>query len=151
MDQSRLGVPSIAVSRFTADRQASALVPDLKQVAVGIAGEQVRLAGHELALLDDRASGASDALGGPVDRVRLFQTKAEVGDAAALPHRFFGALEDDDVARTRRLRLKELGSAVHRDHSEDGLVLRERALDVMDAERKVREAVRAYCGSSRSH
>jgi hypothetical protein len=58
------------------------LVPDLDEVAVRVAREEIRLAGHELSLLGDRAARATDAFRGVGDVARIREAESEVGDAA---------------------------------------------------------------------
>jgi len=117
------------------------LVPDLDEVAIEIAREEIRLPGHELSLFGDRTARMADALGRVVDVLGFDETKTEVRDAGALSHRSCRPLEHNHVVRARRLRLDEVVAAIHGDHAEHRLVEGKRALGICHAERDVAQTV----------
>ena len=83
------------------------LVPDLDLVAIRIGREQVRFAGHELALILHRPAGSRHRAGGGADVFGILQPEAKMRDPAGLAGALGFLLEDDHVARTRRLQLRE--------------------------------------------
>src|SRR5262245_2244420 len=83
------------------------LEPDLDLVAVEIGREEIRLAGHELALFLDGPAGFLHRSRGGGDVLRIAEPETEVRDAADLPCLLLVFFEDQHVACAGRLQLHE--------------------------------------------
>src|SRR5688500_1187200 len=116
------------------------LVPDFQQVAVAVAGEQVRLARTEFALLHHRSAGRFDRSGRGRNVGWIGEAKSEVSDRAGTATTLRRPLEHENVASAGRLRLQEVVASVDGNHPENRFVKPERALDVRNAECKMGEA-----------
>jgi hypothetical protein len=103
--------------------------------------EEKGLAWAELALVDDHTTRRPHAFRRLRDVGGVNEPETEMRHVAGASAGRL-ALEHEDVASARGLRLHEIWSAKDGDHSENGFVERKSSLDVLDAEGDMRETVR---------